>query len=680
MKMTAIPFTIDMTTDVIDVNPTSKARKSLHIQLWEFGSLIFSAVPRISVLLAVTLSLFPATAPRYLDLNAVLNAGEGEVSDEFLLPGDMASRLPARKEVSPPIPKKQSETRALGVALSRSDPRATTERQRQASSKVSPDVSVESLFAASSIEEAVDHVTDSIQSKLREDDLLVVWLLDATRSMANDRRHMATQLELYIQHFARGVNSRHQLRNAVVSFGATIKERVTPTDSQDTIPSSVREFPNDASGKENVFTAIERCAANYRKKWRERQLMIVVWTDESGDDVRKLENTIRVCQDHDVAVTVIGASAVLGAARGLQSFGDSYPRQPLQLPVKRGPDSALPERLELGYWFLTQEPPSKLDSRGGFGERKMPPWYGNNDETVPDHECVAATQVTLPSWYGGGHLNGLVSGISPYALTRLTLQTGGTYILLDRNDERGPFSVDAMRAYLPDYRSIEEYLHEVRTHPLRRAVMGAVKVTQNKNLGPPPTILFGNLSESPPYGFMRAYFTPKKFTSNLHTSRRWLKAHADRTSRFVEQALVHVSESGSVENGLEHEYEGEESRRWRAWYDLTRGRLLATSVRLEEYRLTCDLVVTAGFLNQTTNHVIFVPTREMKSNSNFRRRAEEAERLLMRCVRENPNTAWAWLAQRELDYALGINVRQHALTRVVMPLSSASRRPYFPKL
>ena len=209
--------------------------------------------------------------------------------------------------------------------------------------------------------------------------------------------------------------------------------------------------------------------------------------------------------------------------------------------------------------------------------------------------------------------------------------------------------------------------------------MAAVKVTQNKKLGPPSTMLFGKLSESPPYGFMRTYLTPARFVNNLRKSRRQLQAQADRTSQIVEEALAHVCQPGSVKNELEYEYERESSRRWRAWYDLTRGRLLATSVRLEEYRLACDLVVQPGFLNETTNHLIFGPALEMRADSRFHRRAEEAERLLTRCVRENPNTPWALLAQRELDYGLGIDVRQHTITLFAMPPSTA-QRPQFPEL
>jgi hypothetical protein len=236
-----------------------------------------------------------------------------------------------------------------------------------------------------------------------------------------------------------------------------------------------------------------------------------------------------------------------------------------------------------------------------------------------------------------------------------------------------------MRAYVPDYRSIDEYLHDVHSHPLRHGVMEAVKATQNQNLGPPPTILFGGLSESPPYGFMRAYFTPAEFFRQFETSRGQLKARADRATRIVEEALAHVSHPGSVDNGMEEEHKRDNSRRWRAWYDLTRGRLLAASVRLEEYRLTCDLVVKPGFLDAMTNHVIFVPAVRRKSGYSFHRRAQEAERLLTRCVRENRNTPWAWLAQPELDYGLRIHVQQHTLTLFVMPESSA-QRPHLPTL
>jgi len=511
-----------------------------------------------------------------------------------------------------------------------------------------------------------------MQGKLQKGDLLVVWLMDASYSWLDDRQRMITRVDSFLRRFG-GTASQHQLLNAVVSFGAGMKQHVAPTEASEPVLKSLSELPVDASGRENAFAAVEQCVVKYRKEWRDRQLMILVWTDESGDDAAKLEDTIRICRDQDASVSVVGPSAVLGAEMGLHSFVDSLSRRVRPLPIKRGPDSPAPERLQLDYWFLTQQPATDLAPPSGFLGADMPSWYGGPDPNVPDHRCLAATEVALPSWYGGRDLKGLVSSFSPYALTRLSRQTGGTYTIFDRGEDRAPFGEVAMREYVPDYRSIEEYLVDVQSHPLRRAVMEAVKVTQNKKLGAPPTMLFGQWSETPPYGFMRNYIAPAKFGGKLRMMRRWLKAEADRTTRIIEQALIHVSQPGVVGNGLETEYGSETSPRWRAWYDLTRGRLLATSVRLEEYRLTCDAVVQPGFLDETTNHLIFVPTLRMKSDSRFRHRAEEARRLLVRCVRENAGTPWAWLAQRELDYGLGIAVRQYTIGHVVMAASSTGQ-------
>ncbi len=616
MKTTAVPLTIETTTDVINVIPASEKRESLRSQLRKCGPLFCSAALHMSILIVMALYVFPAAIPGRLDLNAVFGTGEGDASDEFLLQDDAAPQLPVEFEISVPLWETNSELSDLDIALIPPDVPAAIEPSPLALSTVSPGTPAESSSAASSIEEAVDRVTGSIQGKLQAGDLLVVWLLDTSHSMADDRRRLATRLESFLQDLAAGASSHRQLLNAVVSFGAAMKEHVAPTQSRDAVLNSVSELPVDASGKENVFAAIGECVSKYGRKWRDKQLMIVVLTDESGDDATKLEHTIRICRDHGASVSVIGPSAVLGADLGLHCFTDPQSHQIHQLPVKRGPDSALPERLELDYWFLTREPQTEFASRRGFRRAGLPSWYGTDAPNVPGHRCIAALEVALPSWYGGRDLKGLVSGFGPYALTRLTLQTGGTYIIFDRDEDRGPFRADAMRAYLPDYRSVEEYSRDVQSGPLRHAVMQAVKVTQNKKLGPPPTILFGKQSESPPYGFMRTYFTPASFVSNLKRSRRRLKAQADRMTRIVQQALGHVSEPGSVENGLEYEYERESSRRWRAWYDLTRGRLLATSVRLEEYRLTCDLVVEPGFLYGPTNHLIFVPVPAMKSDSN----------------------------------------------------------------
>jgi hypothetical protein len=117
---------------------------------------------------------------------------------------------------------------------------------------------------------------------------------------------------------------------------------------------------------------------------------------------------------------------------------------------------------------------------------------------------------------------------------------------------------------------------------------------------------------------------------------------------------------------MEEEYQQETSPRWRAWYDLTRGRLLAASVRHAEYALLAELLSRRGGVASHTNHLVLVPSRTLRGSSDVQSRAEEATRLLDRCMKENSQTPWAYLAQRELDHPLGIDIRQ---TTVAPPVS-----------
>lgn len=184
--------------------------------------------------------------------------------------------------------------------------------------------------------------------------------------------------------------------------------------------------------------------------------MIVVWTDETGDDSAKLESTIELCRRNQATVAVVGPSSVLGADTGLHSYRDPKTKRTYQLPVLKGPDAATPERLNVDYWFGSKGP-----GRGGS-----------------------------PSWYGGPQLYGMASGFSPYALTRLALQTSGEYTIFDRPTDRGPFELARMKKYLPEYHSVAEYERDLAKHPLRQAVMRAVRVTQADPVTTPTMIFF----------------------------------------------------------------------------------------------------------------------------------------------------------------------------------------------
>ena len=478
------------------------------------------------------------------------------------------------------------------------------------------------LHEAEGLEGAVDGVTAGINGELAEGDVLVVWLLDASISLLDDRQRVADRLEPFYREIAgRARGEGHRLMSAVVSFGAGYEELVPPTEVRRAgrVITAVRDLALDPTGQENVFTAVEEVVLKYRKK-ASGALVVIVWTDESGDDIQRLEQTIAVCRQEEAVVSVVGPTAVFGREEGAHLYrhpqvGNVY------LPVKKGPDTPLPERLRLPYWYATapragpQDQPQRLAS--------LPPWMRD----------------------GGMPLETLASGFGPYALTRLARETGGTFTILDRPGDRGPFRLEDMRPYVPEYGPAEDYILIAGEKPLRRAVLAAVRHTfAHENLGQPPMLLFGN------------YRQPGAFRNDLKRTLPDIDREVERIAGVVEAALAEFGP-----DGMEAYFVAEYSPRWRAWHDLTRGRLLAMSVRLAEYRRVCALLRTRGFLEEETNSVLLVHYPELRGGEVAIARAREAERLLKRCVAEHPGTPWVYLAERELEHALGIAIRQAAL-------------------
>jgi hypothetical protein len=486
-------------------------------------------------------------------------------------------------------------------------------------------VSDKQLRQAGSIEEAVGGIADEIRARLAEDDLLTVWMFDASISLLDDRQRVAERLKiLFAELEARGPAQSTLAMNAAVAFGARVAQLEPPTKFGGRIVTAVQQVPIDNTGAENVMSAIGWAVSRYSK--RPGQLMIVVWTDESGDDIAALESTIELCRERGVAVSIVGPSAVLGRQQGTHLYFHRPSSTTHLLPVRKGPDTALPERLAVPYWHWPQMP----DWAATGGAAGFDPLFGG-----------------MPPWYGGPQLETFSSGFGPYALTRLAVQSGGSYTIFDRASDRGPFELAVMQPYQPDYRDARVILDELRYQPLRRAVLAAAEVTMQKPITGQPLM-----------SFFPVYLSPPAFRKQLKAQLTVEAAALDRNAPLLEKVLAAFGP-----NGMEDDYRRENSPRWRAWYDLTRGRLLAMSVRQQEYLAVANLLIQRGALADATNYVDLVTVDAIRSGSEAEVRAREARRLLERCVEQNPETPWAYLAQRELDHPLGLDVRQRSIPR-----------------
>lgn len=504
------------------------------------------------------------------------------------------------------------------------------------------------LREAGSVEEAVDGVVGDIRGRLDRGDLLAVWLFDASISLLDDRRRVAERLSRMFDAIAASSPS-HTLRNAAVAFGGSTRPLVGPTTNNARIVNAVRDVPIDTSGTENVLSAVESVVNKFTRQ-SQHQMLVVVWTDESGDDLDRLEAVIDACRQHDVAVSVVGPSAMLSRKMGTHLFHDPTNGRAFFLPIERGPDSAMSQRLHMPYWYTTSLP--------AWAAAMAPPGAAG-----------------LPPWYGGPQMERLSSGFGPYALTRLALATGGTYTVFDAPADRGPFRLETMRPYRPDYRRCSFVTDDVQRHPLRQAILDVVAQSHDTDgLGPPAPAFFAASPAKPGGPRMTIYYPSSRFHSRLRGEMKRQRTQAQEASDKVDGLLARFGPEG-----MEEEYQQETSPRWRAWYDVTRGRLLAASVRYTEYAVLADLLTRRRSLATETNHIVLGPSQNLRGAGDVRERADEALRLLHRCVEMNPQTPWAYLAQRELDHPLGIDIRQVVIPPpVAVPASSGPIVPAGP--
>jgi hypothetical protein len=503
-----------------------------------------------------------------------------------------------------------------------------------------------------SVESAVDGLGRQMGKLLENGDLLVVWLFDKSISLRDDRLRISQHLPLVYADLAakHQTNVRSKDRknpnprflNTLVAYGWGVHPVVPPTTYTDGICEKIKDLPIDPTGKENVFDAIRQSVLTFRnndvyKRW---QVMFVVWTDESGDDTLMLEPLIYLCQQANVRVSIVGPSAVLGCQEGRHGWEipapHPYAGTTLFLPVLKGPDTAFPERLRWPYWW----------------ETKMPAWH----QSPPTRE-------RFEGWYGGYHLDTMTSGFAPYAYTRLALETGGEMTIFDRPIDRGPFMAQDILQYSPDYRKASVILDELRYFPMRQAIIKAVGVTHGYALvgeldrddGDPfieaaarPWVKIpGHAARHPPKDFY--YLREGVIPTVLRSC--GLSVRADQET--AERALAPLCAAG-----MDGQYLLDQSPRWRAWYDLTKGRLLAQSVRYAEYRYHC-LIAAEEKVDKKHNCLEIRPGPCEIDATEVVLRAQEAEKLLQRCVENNPNTPWAYLAQRELDHPFGITHRTY---------------------
>lgn len=457
---------------------------------------------------------------------------------------------------------------------------------------------------------AIDRITHEIYVSLQQRKTLVIWAFDATVSLSQQRRQLHDRMDrIYeelgvIEAAGNPAFAKHDdkpLLTSVYAFGDKVDPQIqVPTDNLAEIKLAIKNIPIDRSGKEKAFEAIYTAADGAKRYANDRNVMIVVFTDEVGDDQTRVDDTIKLCRKFHMPVYVVGVPAPFGRGETEMKWVDpdpAYDQTAQWGRVNQGPESRLPEIVKLHFVNAPADDP-------------------------------------------------MDSGYGPYALTRLSVETGGIYFSVHPNrDMRHAvsreetanlsahlkyfFDPDVMRKYRPDYVSDAEYQKLLSANKARQALVQAASQPNWITPLSGPALHF-----------------PKRDDADLAR----LLTEAQKAAAKLEPVIGNLYQTLKIGESDRPKLDGP---RWEAGYDLAMGRVLAAKVRTEAYNAMLAKAKTMKFKNPKNDTWDLEPANTIEVGSALEKDAAKAKEYLGRVVADHPSTPWAMLAAKELETPLG---------------------------
>jgi hypothetical protein len=343
-----------------------------------------------------------------------------------------------------------------------------------------------------------------------------------------------------------------------------------------------------------------------------RRMMLIVVTDESGDDFDAHTGAIKLMRRYGAQAYVIGPTAVLGRKKGYVPYVAPEDGRTYQLEVDLGPETAMFD------------------------------------------------MVDLPYWYSGPQYKYLSSGFGPYALSRLVSETGGVYFTtsmttMEGLSPSGIFSAEAMKPFQPDYSfgTIDDYAADLARHPLRYAVVMAARISRE------------NQAEGTPTLSMRV--TPANYRQTATTAQQTVAKSQLMIDNILEAFPPDIDKMYDQEPSLRWRVAFN-----LAYGRLLQNRVRCYEYNAALAEMKGGL--TPADVGSKSNQWTFRPSDEISYATNLRGQAKKAEEYLKRVIAEAPGTPWAVLAGRELQNPPGIRVVQRFIPPPVRRPAAATPR------
>ena len=458
--------------------------------------------------------------------------------------------------------------------------------------------------AATGASGAIDRLSLEIARSLEDAPTTVCWVFDQSVSLAGQRQEIASRLKRVfreLSHDSQG-DAPAGLTNLVLAYGQRFKFIVNkPTRVSSEVVEAIQGIEVDNSGVEKTFTAIRAAAERLSATRRVGRSngMIIVFTDEVGDDQSLADQVATICRRLGVSVCVVGVPAPFGQ-RFIEmkyvEFDPTYASVEDWAVVEQGPETLFPEAIQISNNSLSNE---AIDS--GFG---------------------------------------------PFSLSKLCYQTGGVYIAVHANRNlrgRVPdratapmssriryfFDQELLRDYQPDYVSATKLRQKVASNAAKQSLVTAAAATNLRPMVSPETVF------------------PKKSEGELAN----LLSLAQRSAAVLQPRVDAIY--SQLLRGLP-DRERIEEERWKAGFDLAMGRILAMKVRTDAYNLMLARAKSGmQFQRPKSDTWVLRPSDVVNVGSRTEKYADQAREYLRKVVEDHPGTPWAFLAKRELGQPLG---------------------------
>ena len=450
-------------------------------------------------------------------------------------------------------------------------------------------------------ERAVATITTATRDSVDLGPTLVVWIIDRTPSA----REIVKQVSAAAQNFYESPEAAQwsateakPLLTAIVSFDSEVQFILDPPASDgQRVVAAFDEVKPSSAGREMTFSAVKKVMEKYLplRTNERRELLLVVATNEAGDDPQAVEELIDTTRRHAIPVYVIGPPAPWGQVNPLAS----NPRAPANTGDDAtpmfGPESLLSERVDIA--------PAR---------------------------APRATRANIPL---------VDSGFGPFALERLCRASHGRYLALrpsrGTNAKTWPsgdelrFDPKVASKYAPDYVSPANYQKLLAENKARAALIEAAKLPTLEIQGAPGS-RFPKEAEA-------------KMAKLLSQAQQFAARNLPEVERLCDILLAGEADRATLAGP-----------RWQAQFDLALGSALAHKTRLDGYNsMIASLKRGKTFQNPESKAWLLEPADNFETESTIRRTADRAKIYLERVIHDHPGTPWANIAEDELTTPLG---------------------------